>query len=169
LGCIVFEPIENRAYIDFTEEALLKRSMVNLHGGFKVGTVGIQEFAEIQQRIDGLTCLDHIDSTLWKIGMVTAKGRLPVGTNLNKVFYLKHRPDMTHLQPTPSNLRIAELWATRGASLLDTARILDIPQRYVFAYYNATLAIDLVTDDGKLRQENANNGVFSKILKRLRS
>jgi hypothetical protein len=78
------------------------------------------------------------------------------------------------LQPIPHALRIAALWATRGASLIDTSRLLDIPQRYVFAFYNAALATDLLTDDGSAikrlcRRTGKNQGRFLNLFKWLRS
>ncbi len=166
-GWIIFDPIENHAFMNFELSALYDQCSTPQSGAHKVRTVGIQEFAEMQLKSESRTKLDLFDTVLWRIALVTAKGKLPKGTNSDKVFYLKHRPDMTHFQSTPFNQRIAELWATRGASLVETARVLNIPQRYVFAYYNAVLAIDLVTDDGKLRQENSGGGVISKIFKRL--
>jgi hypothetical protein len=166
-GFLIFDPIEIRAYLDFPEEMLWDQLKIGQSVNHKISTVGIREYAEIQLKSESLTRIEQFDAFLWKSALLTSIGNLPSGTNLNKVFYLKYRPDMTHLQPIPHDQQIAELWAFRGASLLDTAKILGIPQRYVFAYYNATLAIDLITDDGKLRQEKPGGSVLSSIFKRL--
>jgi hypothetical protein len=181
-GCLIFVPAENCAYLDFPEDALFEQEVVSPLGSqprspsrrHKVRMVGVQEFADFQLRLVHLTRLDRFDATLWKLGMTTAKGCLPVGTDVNKVFFLKSWPNMTRLQPSPFALRIAALWATRGASLLETARILDIPQRYVFAFYNAALATDIVTDDGEavrraLRRSTRINVRLFNLLKWLRS
>ncbi|MBI4740180.1 MAG: hypothetical protein HY777_01180 [Betaproteobacteria bacterium] len=203
LGCLIFVPAENCAYLDFPEEALFDRRVVSqprrreVRGAgvqelfadlrqrladrrvvkqprrHKVRMVGVQEFADLQQRLASLTRLDRFDATLWKLGMTTAKGRLPAGTDVNKVFFLKSWPNMTRFQRSPYSLRIAALWATRGASLLETARILEIPQRYVFAFYNAALATDIVTDDGaavkrSFHRTSRNQGRFMNLFKWLR-
>lgn len=173
LGCVFFLPTENCAYIDFPEEALFEQSVVSQPRRHKVRMVGVQEFDELETRLNTLTRIDRFDATLWKLGMTTSKGRLPVGTDVNKVFYLKCWPNMTRLEHSPFSLRIAALLATRGATLLDTARILDIPQRYVFAFYNAALATDIVTEDGTmvrraLRRVNRNQGRFLNLFKWLR-
>lgn len=173
LGCLIFVPAENRAYLDFPEEALFEQWVVSQPRRHKVRMVGVQEFAGLQERLDSLTRLDRFDATLWKLGMTTAKGRLPVGTDVTKAFFLKSWPNMTRLQRSPFSLRIAALWATRGASLLETARILEIPQRYVFAFYNAALATDIVTEDGAavkraFRKASRNQGRFLNLFKWLR-
>jgi hypothetical protein len=41
-------------------------------------------------------------------------------------------------------MRIAGLWSRGSFSLRDTVRTLDVPQRYVFAFYSACHALGLV-------------------------
>jgi hypothetical protein len=65
-------------------------------------------------------------------------------------------------------LRIAALWATRGASLLETTELLHISQRHVFAFYSAALAMDLITEDGSQirrsqRKSQRNRGLLTRL------
>ena len=56
----------------------------------------------------------------------------------------------------------------RGASLLETTELLHIPQRHVFAFYNAALAMDLITADGSQirrsqRKSQRNRGLLTRL------
>lgn len=173
-GAVTYVPAENRGYIDFTEEVLKAELRAPQHRRYKVRMVAIKEFADMQEHLALAHKLDRFDAILWRLALETSQGRLPQGTDLNKVFYLKSWPNMTRFQPTPHAMRIAALWATRGASLLETAQTLNIPQRYVFAFYNAAYSADLVTDSGAhiqraSRKSHKNRGGFARIFDWLRN
>jgi hypothetical protein len=89
--------------------------------------------------------------------------------DLKRPVYLKHWPNLTRVQRTPNAMRVAALWATRGAGLVETAELLKIPQRHVFAFYSAALAADLVTEDGSSvkraqRRGARNRGLLTRLL-----
>jgi hypothetical protein len=78
----------------------------------------------------------------------------------------------------PHSLRIAALWVSQPTGLLETARILGVPHRYVFSFYCACKAFDLVEQLGSGTQGNANHptvsgmtqekrGLFGNLLKKL--
>jgi hypothetical protein len=93
-----------------------------------------------------------LDRFLWKIALWTARGRIPEGTDLYKTIVLLHWPNFTRLEVTPHALEIAALWMVKEHSLLDTAKILQIPQRYVFSFYSATSAVKLAFVDRRINQ-----------------
>jgi len=93
-----------------------------------------------------------LDRFLWKIALWTARGRIPESTDLHKVIVLLHWPNFTRLEITPHALEIAALWMTKQHSLLDTAKVLRIPQRYVFSFYSAASAVKLAFVDRRLNQ-----------------
>jgi len=78
-----------------------------------------------------------LDALLWRLTLIACRGRFPVGTDPHAPVVLKHWPNLTRLQSFPHAVRIANLWAHESVSLLETAKILDIPQRYVFTFYSA--------------------------------
>ncbi len=84
-----------------------------------------------------------IATFLWQMALWASRGRLPAGTSLTQPIYLRHWPNFTRLQVTPHALAIAALWAKQPRSLIDTSRSLNIPQRYVFAFYSAAKALQL--------------------------
>jgi len=86
-----------------------------------------------------------LDALVWKLTLMASRGRFPVGVDPHAPVTLKHWPNLSRLQSFPHALRIAALWSRESLSLLETAKELDIPQRYVFAFYSAASMIGLVT------------------------
>jgi hypothetical protein len=114
---------------------------------------------------------------LWQLALWASRGRLPAGTSLTQPIYLRHWPNFTRLQVTPHALAIAALWSKQPRSLIDTSRSLKIPQRYVFAFYSATKALQLAGEtrravDTLLQPPNVQRsnrrGVLVRLLDRLR-
>lgn len=85
-------------------------------------------------------CMEHF---LWKTALLTAHGRVPVGTNLQDPVVLLRWPNFSRLMLTPYALQITALWAESPYSLIETAKMLQIPQRYVFSLYSAMSALNL--------------------------
>ncbi len=85
-------------------------------------------------------CLDHF---LWKTAILTSHGRVPTGTDLHSPVILSRWPNFSRLMITPNALQITALWADAPYSLIETAALLQIPQRYVFSLYSAMVALNL--------------------------
>ncbi len=100
--------------------------------------------------------LDHL---LWKMSLWTARGRIPQETDLNRPIVLLHWPNFTRLVVTPYALQIAALWVEKPLSLLETVRVLNIPQRYVFSFYSAASALGIAFPERRegLRAEESAN------------
>ena len=117
------------------------------------------------------------ESLLWKATIWASRGRLPVGTSLRQPVFLRRWPNMTRLMLFPHAMRIAALWAEQPCSLLDTAKMLGIPQRFVFSFYSATKALGLAivvnrhaTDsivEPVAMKSNKRRGLLGRILNRL--
>ena len=79
------------------------------------------------------------------------------------------------MEPFPHAMPIAAQWSAEAMSAVDVAKTLNIPQRYVFSFYNAANALGLIEmDPEKLikkqsapREKEAPRGLFSRLLKRL--
>ncbi|VAX08212.1 hypothetical protein MNBD_GAMMA25-473 [hydrothermal vent metagenome] len=97
---------------------------------------------------------ESVDALLWNIALWTSRGRIPAGTNLNTSISLKHWPNFTRLHVTPGVFSIAALLHDKPMSLTLLIKILSIPQRYVFAFYSAAQALDLIEmDDSNMLAE----------------
>jgi hypothetical protein len=119
----------------------------------------------------------NVDSLLWRVALWGARGRFPVGTDLAAPIYLKHWPNMTRLTIFPYAMRIAALWVNQPYSLLETAKMLGIPQRYVFSFYSATNALGLAAVSQRsvdrlvlpqAAQQHKEHSLFGRILATLR-
>lgn len=84
------------------------------------------------------------DALLWRLALLTYRGRIPEDTDPLAPVYLARWPNVTRLDPVPDSLRIAALWSRRPVDLGHTARALAVPQRHVFQFYAAAMTIGLV-------------------------
>jgi len=99
----------------------------------------------LRQRVE--QSLQHgkpLDQFIWKVALWTARGHIPTGTDLQQPVRLSRWPNLTRLLLTPYSLQIASLWHKRSYSLLETAKVLNIPQRYVFTFYSGAWALHLL-------------------------
>ncbi len=118
-----------------------------------------------------------LPTLFWKVALWASRGRLPEGTSLTQPIYLRRWPNFTRLVVTPYALAIAALWAEQPRSLLDTARHLQIPQRYVFAFYSAAKSLQLVGETRRAADTliqppeitaSRQRGLLGRLLDRLR-
>ncbi len=118
-----------------------------------------------------------LEQLLWKTAIWSCRGRLPTGTSLTSSVSFRHWPNLSRLQLPPHALRIAALWSENPCSLVDTAKALQIPQRYVFAFYSACNAIDVAAVEPESTdniskplplQKNHKRAFFRRILERLK-
>lgn len=88
--------------------------------------------------------LQRLDATLWSVALWTARGRVPTGTSLDAPVSLRAWPGLTRLQLTPGAMQIAALWVKQPTGLMATAERLGLPYRYVFSFFTACQALDLI-------------------------
>jgi hypothetical protein len=118
-----------------------------------------------------------LPTLFWKVALWASRGRLPEGTSLTQPIYLRRWPNFTRLEVTPYAFAIAALWAEQPRSLLDTARHLLIPQRYVFAFYSAAKSLQLAGETRRAADTllkppeitaSRQRGLLGRLLDRLR-
>ena len=113
--------------------------------------------------------------------MLTSRGRLPKDTNVTKVVGLKYWPNMSRMENTPHAMNLAAVFTKHPGSLLEIANWLKIQQKYVFAFYNAALSLDMIDFNArkqkksrsifgkkKSAKDNEQRGFFGRLLKRLK-
>ncbi len=119
------------------------------------------------------------EAFIWTTSLLTARGRLPQGTDIKKTVALKYWPDLTRIETIPHVMQIAAVFYKHPGSLRDIPTWLGVEQRYIFSFYNAALSLKLIELDHKqvslvARKNNAlkktkNRGFFSRLLKRINS
>jgi hypothetical protein len=114
---------------------------------------------------------------IWQSALWASRGRLPEGTSLTQPIYLRRWPNFSRLVVTPHALAITALWTRQPRSVIDTATSLNIPQRYVFAFYSAAKAVQLAGETRRAVdtfiappavEESQHRGLFTRLMNRLR-
>jgi hypothetical protein len=167
-GKVVVDSAQGRVYTDFDHALLAQLWARPLARRPKTRTLNRQESREFDAVLSQPGNLPRLDQLLWRGGMLTAAGRLPLGVDPTRTVYLKHWPNFTRIERTPGAVRMAALWATRGASVIETAKLVNLPQRQVIAFYNGMVALDLVTEDGshirRAQRKQHNRGLLTRLL-----
>lgn len=176
---IVLIPDKNLVLLgkNFNERTLRTMNSLPLSNSRRLHmhTITVDEIQQLEQLES-----QPLDNFLWKTTLWTARGRLPKETDLTKDIVLLEWPNFTRLVVTPHALEISALWISQPYSLLETAELLHIPQRYVFAFFSAARTIKLALVDrqasrhtktgGKSILPNSEKrGLLQRILSHLRS
>ena len=144
--------------------------------GGKMHILSTREIHELNDMIaEQTSALHDLESFVWTSSLLSAQGQLSRELDPSKPVGLSHWPSLTRLERFPHVMPIAALWSTDSLSAFDVARSLNVPQRYVFSFYNAASALGLIEQDSnKLikkqstsRTTEAPRGLFSRLLKRL--
>jgi hypothetical protein len=168
LGRIVVDTAQGRVHCEFDPAKLATLWTTPLAKRPKTRTLNRQEAREFDAVLAQPGTLLRLDQLLWRGGMLTGAGRLPAGVDVTRTVYLKHWPNFTRIERTPHSVRMAALWATRGASIVETAKLAGVPQRQVVAFYNGLAALDLITEDGshirRAQRKQQNRGLLTRLL-----
>jgi hypothetical protein len=115
-----------------------------------------------------------LEGFMWTAMLLTASGKLHRNVDIRRRIMLKQWPNLPRIETFPHVVRISALWASDAFNMLEIAHNLQIPQRYVFSFYNAACILGLMEHDpeklkGKMQSKspNKNRGLFSRLLKRL--
>lgn len=144
--------------------------------GGKMHILSTQEIHELNDMISQqASALYDMEAFVWTSTLLSAQGGLPRTLDPKKVVGLKHWPSLTRLENFPHAMPIAAQWSSTSMNAFDVAKSLNIPQRYVFSFYNATNSLGLIEQDPEKlitkksvpRSKDAPRGLFSRLLKRL--
>ena len=148
----------------------------NIREGGKMHILSTREIHELNDMISQQSsALYDLEAFVWTSSLLSSQGSLPRELDPKKPVGLKHWPSLTRLENFPHVLPIAAQWSATSMSAFDIAKSLNIPQRYVFSFYNAANSLSLIEQDpDKLinkqsvpRTKDAPRGLFSRLLKRL--
>ncbi|MEJ2590777.1 MAG: hypothetical protein P8178_05130 [Candidatus Thiodiazotropha sp.] len=172
---ITLLPAANLALTDLGDSRLRPRCLLAINAA----QTRIEFLQDSESRLleTAETSPQNIDALLWKVALWSARGRLPVGVDMNSKIGLQHWPNLTRLANIPPFLRVAALWVKYPLTLAGTAETLGIEVRYVRAFFSACHALELtriqaaaagpglaVADSGK----SPRTGLLGRLLRRLR-
>lgn len=112
------------------------------------------------------------DQFIWQSTIQASKGRIPKDTDLTANVKMLAWPNFSHLQIFQYAIQISAVWSKYSLSLIETAKQLNIPQRYVFTLYCAMNTMGYVKIDTKstkqtkiiLNSESNKSTLFSRII-----
>ncbi|MGD8912440.1 MAG: hypothetical protein PVJ68_06835 [Candidatus Thiodiazotropha sp.] len=173
---ILLLPETNIALTNLSDSKLRPRCLMSI-GSHQIHIDYPSDYESDSIQADTQTPQD-IDSLLWKVTLWSARGRLPLGTDIDTTIVLRQWPNLTRLMAFPHFLRIAALWVKTPLSLNKTTELLNIEARYVCAFFSACYALELIqflstTEDAAALDSNqkesvAPKGLLRRILRRLR-
>ena len=182
---ITIFPQSREIWIDADDQQLRSFCLVPVHsiadldfadGGSAVMTVTPASAVKAKDEEYDPSKVQRMDALVWKVALWTSAGRVPDDIDLTRPVYLRHWPNFTRLLVFPHAMRVAAVLSEQPRSLLDVARVLNIRQQYVFAFFSAARAIGLA-DQAVRQAENLiapppieppkNAGILRKILHRL--
>jgi len=177
---IVFNPARNEEILTNMSEGMLRNLGVMRTIGEELciesEILGAEEFSALLQTHRDSLRLFPAQAFIWKLTLLTARGRVPEGTDLMQPVYLQHWPNMTRLEPIPHGLQIAALWAKQPRPLLSMFAILGIPFDHILNLYSAANAIGLAGPANRQvdsfiepdsPKEHQHRGLFSSLLHKL--
>jgi hypothetical protein len=138
---IMLFPGANIAVTNLSDSKLRSRCLLPINSHY-INVDYIKESKGHPLPVDAEAPLD-IDALVWKVTLWTARGRLPLGTNIESPIALHHWPNLTRLLAIPQFLRIAALWVKTPLSLRKTAEYLNIDARYVCAFFSVCNSLEL--------------------------
>ncbi len=110
----------------------------------------------------------HKVTWVWESALLASKGRLPANTSMHTHVRMTRWPNFTRLQVFNHAIRIAAVWSRNKLSLFQTAKELNIPQRYVFSLYTAMNALGYVSvgkNESKEQLKSSHkSSLFSRIM-----
>jgi hypothetical protein len=139
-GTMTFSPGSKPIRVEMSDQWLRSLSVVPIIDG--AVSISLMNGNQVLHE-DAPPVLVSREEMLWKTALWASRGRVPVGSSFTTPVYLRRWPNMPRLLVFPHALRIAALWVSKPHSLINTAEVLNVPQRYVFAFYSAAHAIGL--------------------------
>ncbi|WP_027859087.1 hypothetical protein [Marinobacterium jannaschii] len=128
-------PASDQFIHDIDDDMLLQLATTR----FGIGELGLETKAELGVpdydggRLSGLK-VEASTGFLWKIALLTARGRLFSDMDPEKLYQLKPIVGQDRIFVTPHADKIEKLWYGHRLSVLDVAKILKIPQRFAFSF-----------------------------------
>ncbi len=123
------------------------------------------------------------EAFIWTTSLLTSRGRLVKNTSTSKAIGLKSWPNLTRVESFPHMMNIAAVFSKNPGNLMDVSKWLNIPQCYVFAFYNAAFFLNMIDLDSNVGSKNKsrrlpfnfgskkkseNSGMFSRLLNKIK-
>lgn len=136
-GVLIYLPSDDSFFCDLDEDLLLH--MARAKFGLDELSLSVLEPSSAVKAEKSR----HIvaDQLVWKIALLTSRGRISEVIDLKKPLQLIRKPDFNHFEIIPHARTLAELWYSKRLSPLQILEESSVPQRYVFTFLVAADAV----------------------------
>ncbi|MGY6277121.1 hypothetical protein [Methylomonas sp. MgM2] len=175
---LIILPDSHQVWIDADDKQLRAFAGVEQNNAFAGNINLVPVDANTVRANNAPEKFQDMDVFIWKLTILTSKGRFPLGLYPDRPVYLKHWPNFTRLLLTPDALRISALLLQGARTPLDIIRVLNARPQYVFAFISACYSLGIL---GKSERQidrliapdppkhSKKQGLLSKILHKLRA
>ncbi len=166
---LVFSPIDPNSD-DYSKLCYtkVKPGQVNLH------ILTSPESADIREKISSDANFTYdLESFIWTSCLLTSRGRVPSSLDCDDQYLLKYWPNYTRIESFPFAMKIAARWQKRPYTVSTIAKEMDIPIRYITAFYNGAIGLSLFETDISIVQQKSHikpkkkNGLIARLFGRL--
>jgi len=107
------------------------------------------------------------EELIWKTALWASRGRVPIGTDLEIPVKLRLWSDSKQINNYPHAKKIAALWTQKPRSLISTIAITALPQRNIFNFYSAAMALGLLQlmDAPRKLDKTATGNLMNKVFR----
>lgn len=138
---LIYLPEEDCFWGDFDQELLLQYALSR----FGMTELELRNRPDLEMIKPVAKNADPInesrDALIWKMALWSTRGRLSQHLDPEAVYTLLGKPDFSRLLAIPHAEAITDLWYQQCFSAVNVTSMLQVPQRYVFAYMSAADAL----------------------------
>ena len=129
---------------------------------------------KLPEKVEAVGYRYSYEDFIWRMVLASSRGRLPKDTSLDQRYQLRRWPNLTRLLLFPHATQISALWIASPKSIKEVVDLLEIPQRYVFAFFTSASMMDYLQPVGQIyaaptlpNKRPKNRGLFRRLLDNL--
>lgn len=136
-GVLIYLPSLDSFFCDLDEDLLLHMARAK----FGLDELSLMAIAPSTAVLAETSRHIPADQLLWKIALLTSRGRISEAIDLTKPLQLIRKPDFNQFEIIPHARTLAELWYSKRLSPLQLLEESRVSQRYVFTFLVAADAV----------------------------
>ena len=136
-GVLIYLPSLDSFFCDLDEDLLLHMARAK----FSLGELSLTAIEFSEAVINETSRHIVADKLVWKLALLTSRGRISESVDLNKSLQLIRKPDFNYFETIPHARTLSELWYSKRLSPIQMLSESSLPQRNVFTFLVAADAV----------------------------
>ncbi|TVQ73494.1 MAG: hypothetical protein EA373_01080 [Oceanospirillales bacterium] len=136
-GVLIYLPSLDSFFCDLDEDLLLHMARAK----FSFGELSLTAIEFSEAVINETSRHIVADKLVWKLALLTSRGRISESIDLNKPLQLIRKPDFNYFEIIPHARTLSELWYSKRLSPIQMLSESSLPQRNVFTFLVAADAV----------------------------